>query len=42
MGIVVTFFAWLVSIADAIIYAVISFFGIIIIFIAFAFADGDD
>ena len=37
-----TFFAWLVSIADAIIYAVISFFGIIIILIAFAFADGDD
>ena len=42
MGIVMTFFAWLVSIADAIIYAVISFFGIIIILIAFAFADGDD
>ena len=37
-----TSFAWLVSIADAIIYAVISFFGIIIILIAFAFADGDD
>ena len=42
MGIAMTFFAWLVSIADAIIYAVISFFGIIIILIAFAFADGDD
>ena len=37
-----TFFAWLVSIADAIIYAVISFFGIIIVLIAFAMADGDD
>ena len=42
MGIAMTFFAWLVSIADAIIYAVIIFFGIIIILIAFAFADGDD
>ena len=42
MSVIINFFAWLVSIADAIIYAVISFFGIIIIFIAFAFADGDD
>ena len=42
MGIAMTFFAWLVSIADAIIYAVISFFGIIIVLIAFAMADGDD
>ena len=42
MGVIINFFAWLVSIADAIIYAVISFFGIIIILIAFAFADGDD
>ena len=42
MGIAMTFFAWLVSIADAIIYAVVSFFGIIIVVIAFAMADGDD
>ena len=42
MGTVMTVFAWLVSIADAIIYAVISFFGIIIVLIAFAMADGDD
>ena len=42
MGIAMTFFAWLVSIADVIIYAVISFFGIIIVVIAFAMADGDD
>ena len=42
MGIAMTFFAWLVSISDAIIYAVISFFGIIIVLIAFAMADGDD
>ena len=42
MGIAMTFFAWLVSIADAIIYAVIGFFGIIIVVIAFAMADGDD
>ena len=42
MSVIINFFAWLVSIADAIIYAVISFFGIIIILIAFAFADGDD
>ena len=42
MHIPVLILQWLVSIADAIIYAVISFFGIIIILIAFAFADGDD
>ena len=42
MGIAMTFFAWLVSIADAIIYAVVSFFGVIIVVIAFAMADGDD
>ena len=42
MGIAMTFLAWLVSIADAIIYAVVSFFGIIILVIAFAMADGDD
>ena len=42
MHIPVLILQWLVTIADAIIYAVISFFGIIIILIAFAFADGDD
>jgi hypothetical protein len=42
MHIPVLIFQWFVSIADAIIYAVISFFGIIIVLIAFAFADGDD
>ena len=38
----VLIFQWLVAIADAIIYAVISFFGVIIIILAFAMADGDD
>ena len=38
----IVIFQWLVTIADAIIYAVISFFGAIIIIIAFAMADGDD
>ena len=42
MHIPVLIFQWLVSIADAIIYAVITFFGVIIVLIAFAFADGDD
>ena len=42
MGVIINFFAWLVSIADAVIYAVISFFGVIIIILAFAMADGDD
>ena len=42
MHIPVLIFQWLVAIADAIIYAVISFFGIIIVLIAFAFSDGDD
>ena len=42
MGVIINFFAWLVSIADAIIYAVVSFIGIIIVVIAFAMADGDD
>ena len=42
MGVIINFFAWLVTIADAIIYAVISFFGVIIVLIAFATADGDD
>ena len=38
----IVIFQWLVTIADAIIYAVISFLGAIIIIIAFALADGDD
>ena len=42
MGVIINFFAWLVSIADAIIYAVVIFIGIIIVVIAFAMADGDD
>ena len=42
MHIPILIFQWLVAIADAIIYAVISFFGIIIVLIAFAMADGDD
>ena len=42
MVVIINFFAWLVSIADAIIYAVITFFGVIIVLIAFATADGDD
>jgi hypothetical protein len=42
MHIPVLIFQWLVSIADAIIYAVITFFGVIIVLIAFAFADGND
>ena len=42
MHIPVLIFQWLVAIADAIIYAVISFFGVIIIILAFAMADGDD
>ncbi|MDC0910901.1 hypothetical protein OAQ44_02745 [Candidatus Pseudothioglobus singularis] len=42
MHIPLLIFQWLVSIADAIIYAVISFFGVIIIILAFAMADGDD
>ena len=42
MHIPVLILLWLVSIADAIIYAVVSFLGIIIVVIAFAMADGDD
>ena len=42
MGIAMTVFAWLVSIADAIIYAVVMFFGVIVVIIAFALSDGDD
>tara|TARA_X000000368_G_scaffold184977_1_gene146076 strand:- start:19 stop:204 length:186 start_codon:yes stop_codon:yes gene_type:complete len=42
MGIITTAFVWLVSIADSIIYAVVMFFGVIVVIIAFAMADGDD
>ena len=42
MHIPVLIFQWLVSIADAIIYAVVMFFGVIVVIIAFAFSDGDD
>ena len=42
MHLPIVIFQWLVTIADAIIYAVVSFFGIIIVVIAFAMADGDD
>ena len=42
MHIPVLIFQWLVAIADAIIYAVISFFGVIIVILAFAMADSDD
>ena len=42
MSVIINFFAWLVSIADAIIYAVVMFFGVIVVIIAFAFSDADD
>ena len=42
MHIPVLILQWLVSIADAIIYAVVMFFGVIVVIIAFAMADGDD
>jgi hypothetical protein len=42
MGILISLFESLVSIADAIVYGVISFFLMIIILFAFATADGDD
>ena len=42
MHIPVLIFQWLVAIADAIIYSVISFFGVIIVIFAFAMANGDD
>ena len=35
-------FEWLVSLADAIVFAVLYFFAIILLIIAFAAADGDD
>ena len=42
MHIPVLILQWLVSIADAIIYAVVMFFGVIVVIITFAFSDGDD
>ena len=42
MGILISLFESLVSIADAIVYGVIYFFLMIIILFAFATADGDD
>ena len=42
MHIPVLILQWLVTIADAIIYAVVMFFGVIVVIIAFAFSDGDD
>jgi hypothetical protein len=42
MHIPVLILQWLVTIADAIIYAVVMFFGVIIVIIAFAFSDVDD
>ena len=42
MHIPVLILQWLVTIADAIIYAVVMFFGVIVVIIAFAMADGDD
>ena len=42
MHIPVLVLQFLVTIADSIIYAVVMFFGVIIVIIAFAFSDGDD
>ena len=42
MAIITTVFVWLVSIADAIVYGVISFFLMILILFAFATAGPDD
>ena len=42
MGILISLFQSLVSIADAIVYGVLYFFAIILIKIAFATADRDD
>ena len=39
MGIAMTFFAWLVSIADAIIFAVMSFFAILLLLWTATMAD---
>ena len=42
MGILISLFQSLVSIADAIVYGVLYFFAIILITLAFATADRDD
>ena len=42
MHIPILILEWFVFIADAIILAVITFFGVIIVLIAFAISDGDD
>ncbi|MDC1290640.1 hypothetical protein N8Z69_04525 [Candidatus Thioglobus sp.] len=42
MGILISLFQSVVSIADAIVYGVLYFFAIIILIIAFATADRDD
>ena len=42
MDALIVIFEWLLSIADAIILGVITFFGIIILIIAFATSDRDD
>ena len=42
MGILISLFQSVVSIADAIVYGVLYFFSIKILIIAFATADGDD
>ena len=42
MHIPVLILQWLVTIADAIIYGVVTFFGLIFFMIVIGFADGDD
>ena len=42
MNIPILIFQWLVTIADAIIYGVVTFFGLIFFMIVIGFADGDD
>ena len=42
MHIPVLIFQWLVTIADAIIYGVVTFFGLIFFMLIIGFADGDD
>ena len=42
MVIITTVFVWLVTIADAIIYGVVTFFGLIFFMLVIGFADGDD
>jgi hypothetical protein len=42
MHIPVLILQWLVTVADAIIYGVVTFFGLIFFMIVIGFADGDD